>query len=275
MSRSKYWIFTYNNPSYGVEEWSDKLAEHCTYFIFQKEKGNSGTIHYQGYAEFETRVTLPTLKKICPMVHWEKRMGTAQECKSYCTKTETRVDGPWEYGQLAETQGARRDLEDIQTMCKEGKSYEEIADKHFGSWIRYKNGITSYINLKRGNKRQWKTHVTIIVGPPGSGKSRYCAEQYPMAYWKDPSDEFWDGYDGHETIILDDYYGWIGYVTMLRLMDRYPMSLNIKGGKVPCMAKSVVITSNTEPDTWYPNIFKRESALTAFMRRVDEIKYMT
>ena len=230
-------------------------------------------MHYQGYVEFIKRKELSALKRLDPCIHWEPRRGTPEECKAYCSKPETRLEGPWEKGTISEGQGKRKDLEDIQQMCIEGKSYVEIADKHFGQWVRYRNGIISYIQLKRGNSRQWKTNVIVIIGEPGTGKSRYCLEEYPNAYWKDPSDEFWDGYDGHETIILDDFYGWISYTTMLRLMDRYPLLLNVKGGKTPCMAKTLVITSNQEPDQWYKKIFERKNALTAFTRRIDQFIY--
>ena len=36
-----------------------------------------------------------------------------------------------------------------------------------------------------------------------------------------------------------------------RLLDWYPLWVEVKGGSVPMMAKRYVLTSNTSPDDWY------------------------
>lgn len=270
---SKYWLFTLNNPTISYEELEKLFGKECSYYIFQLEKGESGTPHYQGYCEFFAKKRLEALSNWKLLAHWERRMGTATDCERYCSKEDGRIDGPWTKGIISKGQGNRSDLDELKRSLDEGKNQLEIAELHWASWLRYRNSITSYLQLRNSGERKWKTKVTIIIGEPGTGKSKWCSENFEKAYWKDPENEFFCGYDGHETIILDDFYGWLRYATMLRLMDRYPLLLNVKGSKVQCLAKNLIITSNTEPETWYKEIFKRESALTAFMRRVDEIKY--
>jgi len=41
---------------------------------------------------------------------------------------------------------------------------------------------------------------------------------------------------------------------MLRWLDRYPVSVEIKGGTRPLLATTFWITSNLHPDDWYPLI---------------------
>lgn len=53
-----------------------------------------------------------------------------------------------------------------------------------------------------------------------------------------------DGYHGQKTIIFDEFYGWIKYDLLLRICDRYPLQLPIKGGFVQCQATTFVFTSN-------------------------------
>ena len=40
-------------------------------------------------------------------------------------------------------------------------------------------------------------------------------------------------------------------VELQRLLDWYPLWVEVKGGSVPMMAKRYVLTSNTSPDDWY------------------------
>ena len=53
--------------------------------------------------------------------------------------------------------------------------------------------------------------IEVVYGSTGTGKSRYCYENYPDAYWKSKNSgqqQFWDGYNGEETIVIDEFYGW-------------------------------------------------------------------
>lgn len=87
----------------------------------------------------------------------------------------------------------------------------------------------------------------------------------PNAYWK-PYGEWWDGYDGHEDVIIDDFYGWLKWSFLLNLLDRYPLMLPNKGGYCECKIKRIIITSNKSPEEWYPS----KEDKTPLLRRIDE-----
>lgn len=57
-------------------------------------------------------------------------------------------------------------------------------------------------------------------------------------------------------------------------MDRYPMLVQTKGGQAVFLAKTLVITSNTTPPTWYSKIAATTAGLKAFYRRVTKFIYM-
>ena len=61
-----------------------------------------------------------------------------------------------------------------------------------------------------------------------------------------------DGYGTHDTVILDDFRGDCMRLTDLqRLLDWYPLWVEIKGGSLPMLATRYVITSNQHPADWY------------------------
>lgn len=146
-------------------------------------------------------------------------------------------------------------------MLDEGKTEKEIVDEDFGSWVRHYRAFREY-RLMQSTPRNHAVEVIVLQGPTGTGKSKFAMDAYPDAYWKQRS-QWWDGYCNQETIILDEFYGWIPFDLLLRLCDRYPLLLETKGGQVQCVAKRVVITTNSLPGNWYRNAY-----FPAFCRRV-------
>jgi hypothetical protein len=62
---------------------------------------------------------------------------------------------------------------------------------------------------------------------------------------------FFDGYDGQEDVVVDEFYGWIPYDLLCRMCDRYPLLVDTKGGAVQFCPKRIWITSNKKPEDWY------------------------
>jgi len=65
---------------------------------------------------------------------------------------------------------------------------------------------------------------------------------------------WWDGYSGQPVVVIDEFYGWLGYDFLLRLLDRYSFAVETKGGSVSFTSKLVIFTSNKPPSEWYRNI---------------------
>jgi len=85
------WMFTINNP---LPADSPLSWPGVKYLVYQKEKGENGTPHLQGYVQFELQKQLVGVKKLNARAHWEKRMGTHEDAVKYCTKKETRIGSP-------------------------------------------------------------------------------------------------------------------------------------------------------------------------------------
>jgi len=269
--RGKYWCFTTNNPS--TEDLPPNVWPDVQFVIWQHECGNEEeTEHLQGYVCFTKTKQLSWIKSnCCDRSHWEGRLGTHSEAKDYCSKDDTRMCdppgsivkydyGPWTHGSdegIAEGQGSRVDWDQAKADLDEGKSMTYISENHFPLFIRSGRGLRDYQKL-HARMRDWITTVTVYWGEPGVGKSRRARfEAGPTAFWlpqPQGSDVWWDGYAGQEVVVIDEFYGWMKRVAMQRLCDSTPEWVPIKGDMVPFLAKRIIITSNSPPSQWWPNV---------------------
>ncbi len=265
-ARVRGWVFTVNNPTSAID-WP--LLGDC-YLVYQKEKGESGTEHFQGVVFFKNKRTFRSVRSILPDgCHIESMKGTLDQAVAYCTKEDTRIEGPWKFGEKPAGQGGRTDLLAVKKMIDEGHSEKEIADKCFGTWCRHDRAFKRYRVLTTPG-RTWQTTLIVYWGPPGTGKSSHALELgSDSQYWLPPPDKngsvWWDGYDGQETVVIDEFYGWIRRDILQRVVDRYPYYVQTKGGSTPFVAKTIIITSNKPPEMWYQKV-----GLGGMVRRLAE-----
>lgn len=266
---ARSWVFTLNNPSELLVFDETKVR----YAIYQKEAGENGTPHYQGYIELHKPQRLSFMKKVVPGAHFETRRGSRDQARDYCRKEESRLDAPVEFGTWeAGGTGARTDLLEVKRKIDQGASMLTIADEHFGSFLRYERGFTTYKRFKTP-ARTTKTRVDLHYGSPGTGKTYRANEEEPNAYWKNAS-KWWDGYDQQEAVIIDDFHGGIQWTELLHVLDSYDATVECKGGTLRFTSRRIIITSNSGPGEWYGRQPIRAS-LDALYRRIDNILYFT
>ena len=244
--QSTNWLFTINNPA-DVD--LPRAWPGVRYCCWQLEEGEEGTPHLQGYVVLEKKKRLGGMKRLDGQAHWEIRKGTHAQAKKYCQKEETRKDGPWEFGRDLEP-GRRLDLESVAQAVSEGAPVRRFATEAPALYARYYKGLTA-LSLAVSRPRKHKTKVTVIYGETGVGKSRWASETYTEAYWKPPNSKWWDNYAQEDVVVIDEFYGWLPYCEMLRLLDRYPCQVETKGGSVNFAPKEIIILSNKAPEEWY------------------------
>lgn len=277
--QSKYWCFTINNQ---IDEWRDSispqaklsfLATEVIFCIWQIEEApTTARQHVQGYIELAKRLRRNQLSRVFGSgVHLEKRKGTRQQAKEYCEKSETKVSGPFSFGTWVEENKVTKPdtLQDIKAALDNGASLANISDKYFRHYLRYAKAFTQY-KLLKSEPRSEKTTTIVVYGPTGTGKSHWARANYPDAYWK-TNNKWWDLYEDQQTVICDEFYGWIPYTVLLRITDKYPCLVETKFGHVNFTAKTIIFLSNDRISEWYkPEIM----AKNAFFRRIDKFIHM-
>jgi len=87
------------------------------------------------------------------------------------------------------------------------------------------------------------------------------------AYIKSSTTKWWDGYMGQKKVIIDEFRGQIAIEHLLKWFDRYPCSVEEKGGQLALDADEFWICSNLPIEQWYPGI--DQDTLGALRRRVE------
>ncbi len=255
MARFRACVFTWNNPDGHLDFVEDKME----YLVYQEEIGESGTYHFQGYCEFRTALVLSSVKALLggPSVHVEARRGTADQAIAYAKKEETRIDGPFEFG-TPKKQGKRIDLEGFKDAVMSGSRKRDLVDEHFGIIARYPKFYDQLTMMNRPERTK-ELVVTLLIGDTGLGKTRSVMSQYGADpdFFVAPLNNgtmWYDTYDGHSKVLLDDFGGASSHISLcslLRLLDRYPVLVPTKGSHTWWLPNEVFVTTNLLPRNWY------------------------
>lgn len=246
MSQGIYWLLTIPHAHF-----TPFLPESVAYIRGQLEQGgDTGYLHWQILAVFKSKCRLRHVKSIFgDALHAE--LSKSKAADDYVWKEDTRVDGTqFELGRRAIKRNSDTDWDACRELAKQGKLDDLPGDlfiRHYANLRRISSDYSAPVAMEREVKVYW--------GATGLGKSRRAWEEAgTKAYPKDPRTKFWDGYRGHEHVVMDEFRGDIDIAHLLRWFDRYPVIVEIKCSSVVLCATKIWITSNLSPDDWYPNV---------------------
>lgn len=256
MARSRAYCLTLNNPS--PDEEAALLAMPCDYVCYGREVGDSGTPHLQGYVHFPTLKSLPQVKTLLPRAHVEPRKGTVDQAVDYCKK-----DGDFhEAGKKPASQKEKGSKEKIRWKRIMEKAFEgdeewlkenepAVYCKNLAMFRSHKKPKTECLNHSdEDTPHEW------IVGPTGSGKSKYVYVNYPKAYSK-LLNKWWCNYHHEDVVHIEEPNPEIcKYLASFFKVwsDRYPFPGEIKGGRLEGLRPlKVIVTSNYSIQECFPN----------------------
>lgn len=113
--------------------------------------------------------------------------------------------------------------------------------------------------------------VNVYWGVSGAGKTRRAFEEIgEVFYLKSSTTKWFDSYRGEENILIDEFSGVIDIVHLLKWFDRYPCTVEVKGGQVVLASKRWWLTSNINPADWYQEKASAEQRV-ALRRRMTNV----
>jgi len=244
MSKCRNFVFTVNNYTDDHVEKLVLLKDEVDYMIVGDELGENETPHLQGFIRFRSPRSVRNIVNVLPG-HVEVAKGTPYDNFIYCSKQKIML----EVGMRPKGKGKRTDLDIVRQAVSDGANADEIWEIA-NSYQAFRMGLEG-IRLRKAKERV-PPKVFWFWGPSGSGKTRTAVEMFPDAWISGGSGRWWDGYYGQRDVIIDDFReGWCSFPELLRILDRYPYRVEIKGGSVQLEAENIVITCPYPPNVVY------------------------
>lgn len=274
-SKHRAWILVLNNPTeQELQFYSDERNfSDCSCYVCAHEFApETGTPHLHAHIRPNSPRSLDQMRKrycpdgSAPRAHWESARGSDTASRDYVVKD---GDVLCQFGEFREQRpGTRSDLvrlrdrvlsgECVSTIVREAENYQQL---------RFVEAIARYAPQTSPGLK----NVYWFYGPSGSGKTLTAFSNSPDAErWISSGPlKFWNGYSGQRFVILDDLRPTdVPYHQLLRLLDRYPFNVEVKGGYVPLVATHIFITSPFRPETFVPC----GEEVNQLIRRISEIR---
>lgn len=247
--RHRKYGFTLNNYTEDDVKTVRSWITPSKYLVFGYEIApKTGTPHLQGFVHFINARCFSSMKKKLPRAHYFMIRGTDEQNQTYCKK-----GGKFEeYGEPSK-QGKRNDIQIVREMVNEGKSLHECY-----------NIVTSYQSAKfaqlyhqavhdMGYDKREQPTVIWLYGSTEVGKTRWAFDNYPNIQNLQYENGFFQGLRvNHDAVLIDDFRkDFCKFHYLLKILDRYPMTVNIKGGQLWWRPKVIIITCPYHPEVVY------------------------
>lgn len=121
-------------------------------------------------------------------------------------------------------------------------------------------------------KRYFKPEVIWVWGPTGSGKTRQVVENETDLWISGKNLKWWQGYENQEATLFDDFRAdFCTFHELLRILDRYPYTVEVKGGHRELNSKRMYITSCYPPG----EVYRTREDIEQLMRRCTEVRHVS
>lgn len=262
------------------------LLDCCDSFAFQLESApTTGYLHYQGFMQFTNKKRkFWILKNVHPFEYLDGMKGKVHQAWAYATKTDTRIQGPWTYG----------DPEELTT--KKDTTYQEalaaptvrdglaiIKTNKPRDFCLY--GATIERNLNANMKKPFEhrfkmeqfnrqpidfNKTTHVYGPSNTGKTSFVVAHFANPLVVSHIDALKKLSPDHDGIVFDDmcFTHWPPEAAIHLVDQDVDRDLHIRYGTVSIPANTKkVFTHNTRDIFYKPEVAQEQK--DAIDRRVE------
>lgn len=233
--------------------------------------------------QFDRAVSFKLEAPVKP-INWRPMKSDYEHNLAYCAKKGTQDVFTWGDAPAGEGpgngRGARTDLTGLARKVIEGTiTREEMYTDHPETMVRYSRGFEGLFNFIQPHRTE-RPYVLWMTGASGSGKSQFPERLHgrDKVYRKMNGGLFFNGYSGQDVCVLEEFelysrespHGW-QLTMLLQLLDKYEITVDVKGGYVKFNSPFIYITSVKHPC----HIFTNEGDLPQVLRRLDGICHIT
>jgi len=238
------------------------------YTVCQLESApGTGRRHLQGYTRFSKPLRMAGLQTALPGGHFEPAKADEAANVAYCSKSDSRLDGPWSDGDAARP-GKRNDISVAKKIVADGGGMRSVISQ-VNSYQAMKTAELCLKYVER--KRTWLPDVRWYHGSTGGGKTRQAIEEFPDAWMSGRNLKWFEGYDAHEVIVIDDFRkDFCTFHELLRILDRYEYRIENKGSSRQLLAKTIIITCPWAPAVLYDN--RSAEDVSQLIRRISVVR---
>lgn len=257
-------------------DWDVKEMEEWPAVVFAsvglETAPTTGNLHHQGCVYFKNSRVCSGVDKLLPPNTWfAPAYGSEMSNDKYTSKGKHRlllIGKPLQ-------QGERVDIEEIRgRIINDGATPADFACESGMDTDALKFAETVFRLAGNAPKRTWKTSVVWIYGKAGQGKSHIAkalitANDEAEAWKSSAKLDYWQQYQGQETVWLDEFRGdKCTFTALLEIMDSTPYEVNVKYGSCQLMARRIIVTSPMHPDKIYPSCSENVDQM---LRRIDAL----
>ncbi len=240
-------------------------------------------LHVQAMFTSTSQRTLSAVQKLFRPLqpHLDPITQTTRVAYDYCGKADSRVEGDtawsFQYGTPPVGAGKRTHLDAFNADVAAGTlTSDSLYERHSKVHALYPAYVSKYITYYTISHTYYSApkQVYVVTGPTGTGKTRFVHGLHQALFSATcTKGQYWfDGYDGQPVVLFDEFDGplTVSLASLLKLLDRYPLRLPIKGGFTAFIPTCIFLVNNQPIQDWCANTYPgtAPAAIRALERRV-------
>lgn len=275
--RINYFI-TWHAPYPEESALREFFGEYCEHYAAQEEVGEeTQREHLQVFLGLKKQTRTGTLRKLLQDVFPECNkldLSWANDALAswrYCHKEETRKPGGYTmHSNPPKVRGQRTDLERAADHAKE-YGIRSMHRNYPDAGIRYGRSIMHHLSMLDDGKKYMPIKVFVFWGKTGTGKTRSVPDGAGKVIRREGGQLWFDACIDRKVIWIDEMApGYTPIHTLLQVLDVYRSPVDVRGIIWYRDYEEVYITSNYNPDDWYPNALVEQT--DALKRRFTEVR---